>query len=118
MGRRACWRRYCHINSCLHSQMEARTQESLDSRNQFENHLAHLESYTPSNWMPPKLPPLRKVTLAEWRDSFTDLIYRLHDLLHEDTMEIEPGDYEHARLIFQLAREVRSNHDCTFWGTS
>lgn len=91
---------------CLFSQIDPEIVDEIDDRLDFENHLAHIESYTPVGWMPHKLPRISKVSAAEWRDSFTDLMYRLHDLLHEDTLAVEPGDYKHARLIFQLAREV------------
>ena len=68
---------------------------------------AHIDSYRQSAFMPPHLPPLERVSPAEWRESFSDLIYRLHDLLHPSTAEEEPEDIDQARLIFAISREVR-----------
>lgn len=57
--------------------------------------------------MPTHLPPIGLVSRAEWRESFNDLTYRLHDLLHPSTADAEPPDDKHACLIFSIAREVR-----------
>jgi hypothetical protein len=89
--------------------MEAATQSEVAEAAAFANHAAHIASFAPASFMPPRVPPLATVSVFEWRDSFTDLLYRLHDLLSEDNIEETASiDFAHARLVFMIAREVRA----------
>jgi hypothetical protein len=105
----------CHSHVHAVSKHRRALQESATvggrTESGLEDHAAHIESFAPSSWMPPTVPPLEKVSVHEWRDSFTALIYRLYELLCADNLhETATLDEAHARLVFLLAREVRYMH--------
>ena len=82
-------------------------------RTMLHNAAAHLDSHDSSNWLPPRLPAIDKVSTEEWRDSFAELQFRLHGLLDERAVNVvTPGDFDVARPLFQLARQV---HRVTMW---
>ena len=90
--------------------MEADTQERLESARAAANTAAHVDACLPTAWVPPELaiPPVERVHPLEWQDTFTDLVYRLHGILHASVVSMDWDDFPKARLLFQLADAVRA----------
>lgn len=81
--------------------------EQMREESFIETRMAHLDSFSPTCWMPPEIMPMEQTKIGEWAKAFHNTAYALAGVLHDDTLRVGSDDWAKARLIYLLAEEVR-----------